>query len=344
MEKLVCVSLANEIDREKAYTAETFRQAAMKKLEHFNAVKELMESDGYEKRRRAFEEESEKLAADFEKYTAHIGEWEEKETHKIMSDDTLSDEEKQKKLQKEVYGKMEEMYRLAESGEDYRKAADAHREYMKNNELMWDSTMYSLKRTSPESMPFVDLAKTLAGEECEEILFEMPSDCIYDQIELWQEYASSGYLEDYEMAAAEDEKAKRLSAMQLDYLFAECDAVCFHAEQGISLGDEEDERFAEIMNDVYRTEETENYGMNVMRIYLKPTQKLKDYLSSFKRFDRYHFDAYERFEPYTSFADILFLKDEEPVLSCLTREGYFEVADSAKSVFDGFEEEAERSL
>lgn len=205
MEKLVSVSIANEIDREKAYTAETFRQAAMKKPEHFNAVKELMESDGYEKRRRAFEEESEKLAA-------------------------------------------------------------------------------------------------------------------------------------------EDEKAKRLSAMQLDYLFAECDVVCFHAEQGIRLGDEEDERFAEIMNDVYRTEETENYGMNVMRIYLKPTQTLKDYLSSFKRFDRYHFDAYERFEPYTSFADILFLKDGESVLSCLTHEGYFEVADSAKSVFDAFEEETGRSL
>ena len=35
-------------------------------------------------------------------------------------------------------------------------------------------------------------------------------------------------------------------------------------------------RFAEILDGVYRTEETENYGMNVLRIYLKPTKELKE--------------------------------------------------------------------
>lgn len=76
---------------------------------------------------------------------------------------------------------------------------------------------------------------------------------------------------------------------------------------------------------------------------MKPTQKLKDYLLSYKRFDRYHYDVYQRYDPYFSFADIAFLKEGEVLLSCLTHEGYFDVADSIKTIFDGFEEEVDSS-
>lgn len=341
MEKIEFSPNANEVDREKPYTAETFRQVGLKKLAHLIAIKELMESDGYEQKRQAFEEESERLSAEIGRYTAPIGEWEEQMTQNIMDDDTLSDEQKQRKMQNEVYGKVDEMYRQAERSEEYQRAAERHRKFMKSNELMWDSTLYNLKRTSPESLPFINLTKALAGEESEEIEFEMPSDCIYDQIEEQQKYIESGYLEDYKQAIAEDERAKKLSTLQLDYLFSECDAVCFHAEEGIHIGEECDERFAQVLDEVFRTEKTVNYGMNVLRIYLKPTQKLKDYLMSFKRFDRYHCDAYQRYDLYFSFADILFLKNGEALLSCLTHEGYFDVADGIKSVFDGFEEQAE---
>lgn len=337
MEKLIPITMVNEIDREKPYTAETFRQVGLKKLTHLTAIKELMESDGYEQKRRAFETESERLSEAISRHTAHIDEWEQKMTEKIMGDTTLSDEQKQRKMQNAVYGKMGEMYRQVESGKEYQRALKRHRAFMADNALMWDSTLYNLKRTSPESLPFFNLTRALAGEESEEIQFEMPSDCIYDHIEEQQKYVESGYLEDYKKAMAEDERAKKLSALQLDYLFSECDTVCFHAEEDLSLGDECDERFAQILDDVVKTEKTENYGMNVLRIYLKPTQKLKDYLLSFKRFDRYHFDAYQRYDPYLSFADILFLKNGEALLSCLTHEGYFDVAEGIKPVFDGFE-------
>lgn len=43
--------------------------------------------------------------------------------------------------------------------------------------------------------------------------------------------------------------------------------VCFHAEKNVHLGDESDERFAEILGGAYRTEEAENCGMDVLRIY-----------------------------------------------------------------------------
>lgn len=66
---------------------------------------------------------------------------------------------------------------------------------------------------------------------------------------------------------AEDERAKKLSALQLDYLFAECDTVCFHAEEVIYIGDECDVCFAQILDEVVKTEKTENYGMNVLRIF-----------------------------------------------------------------------------
>ena len=65
--------------------------------------------------------------------------------------------------------------------------------------------------------------------------------------------------------------------------------------------------------------------------------QLKEYLRSFKRFDRYLYDAYERYAPYYSFADICFLKGDEVLVSCLTHEGYFDVADSVKAVFDRLE-------
>ena len=156
---------------------------------------------------------------------------------------------------------------------------------------MDEATLFHLERTSPESMPFFDLAQALSGEEPDTIDLEMPSDCIYDQIKIWEEYVERGYTDDYHKAFAEDERAKKLSVLQLDYLFAECDTVCFHAEEGIHIGDECDVRFAQILDEAVKTEKTENYGMNVLRVYLKPTQKLKDYLLSYKRFDRYHYDA-----------------------------------------------------
>lgn len=337
MEKLEYISTANEIDREKPYTAETFRQAGVKKLERLYAIKALMESEGYEQKRAAFEEERDRLAQNWQRYTAHIGEWEAEMTQKIMDDPALSDEVKGQKMQSEVYARVQEMFRQAEQSDAYKKALKEYRAFLQNNELMDEAAAYHLERTSPESEPFFNLSQALAGEEPEITEYETPSDCIYDQVALWEDYVESGFMEDFNRAFAEDERSKRLSAMQLDYLFSECDTVCFHAENFMRYGGEKDLRFAEILREVYRTEETENYGMNVLRIYLRPSRELKEYLLSFKRFDRYHYDAYERYAPYISFADILFLRDGKPLLSCLTHEGFFDVADSVKSVFDGFE-------
>ena len=312
MEKLIHITTVNEVNREKPYSAETFRQVGVNKLAHLTAIKELMESEGYAEKRKAFEEEHERLSGAVMAFTEHVGEWEHKMTKKIMEDPTLTDEEKRQR---------------------------ALEQFVAENELMEESTLYNLKRTSPESMPFVDLAKALAGEETEGIYFEMPSDCIYDQIEIWKEYVENGYLDDYNKAVEEDERAKKLCALQLEYLFSECDEVCFYAEENVHIGDECDERFAKILEGAARTENTENYGMNVLCVHLKPTRQLKEYLLSFKRFDRYHYDVYQRFDPYFSFADIRFLKEGQTLLSCLTHEGYFDVADDIKPVFDGFEEQ-----
>ena len=101
--------------------------------------------------RRAFEEESERLSCEIARHTAHIGEWEEQMTHKIMDDATLSDEQKMRKMQEEVYGKLDEMYRQAEGSKEYRKAIAEHQKFMRENELVRDSTLYNLKRTSPEA-------------------------------------------------------------------------------------------------------------------------------------------------------------------------------------------------
>ena len=342
MEKLISITTVNEIDREKPYTAETFRQAGAKRLARLQEIKALLESEGYEQRRADFEAEQERLMQKWQSYTVHIGEWEEKMTEKIMSDPALSEEGKSEKMQSEVYAKVQEMYRQAESGEACQKAIGEYSAFINDHALMQESMLYHLIRTSPTVEPFFDLAQAMSGEEADVIEYEMPSDCIYDQIKIWEEYVENGYLEDYKKAMGEDERAKKLSALQLEYLFSECDTVCFHAEENVHIGDECDARFAEILGEVVSTEKADNYGMNVLRIYLKPTQKLKEYLLSFKRFDCYHYDAYETYAPYISFADITFLKDGEVLLSCLTHEGYFDVADSVKPIFDGFEEQIER--
>ena len=122
MEKLITITTVNEIDREKPYTAETFRQAGAKRLARLQEIKAILESEGYEQRRAAFEEERDRLTQNWQRFTAHIGEWEEEMTEKIMSDPTLSEEEKSKKMQSEVYAKVQEMYRQAESGEACQKA------------------------------------------------------------------------------------------------------------------------------------------------------------------------------------------------------------------------------
>ena len=341
MEKLIPITTVNEIDREKPYTAETFRQAGAEKLARLQEISALLESEGYEQRRAAFEKEQERLLQKWQSYTAHIGEWEEEMTQKIMEDPSLSDEEKGQKMQSDVYAKVQEMLKQAESSEAFQKAIGEYGAFIQNNKLMDESCLYHLERTSPEVESFFELERAMAGEEQDAVEYEMPSDCIYDQIKIWEDYVENGYLEDYKKAMEEDERAKKLSALQLEYLFSECDTVCFHAEEGIHIGDDCDVRFAKILDEVVKTVKTENYGMNVLRIYLKPTQKLKEYLLSYKRFDRYHYDAYQRFDPYFGFADIAFLKNGEVLLSCLTHEGYFNVADSIKPIFNGFEEKVD---
>ena len=86
MEKLIPITTVNEIDREKPYTAETFRQAGAEKLARLQEISALLESEGYEQRRAAFEKEQERLLQKWQSYTAHIGEWEEEMTQKIMED------------------------------------------------------------------------------------------------------------------------------------------------------------------------------------------------------------------------------------------------------------------
>lgn len=337
MEKLELVTAVHEIDREQPYTAETFRQVGVKKLTRLKEIKMLIEAEDYEQKRIAFEEERDRLTQNWQRYTEHIGKWEMQTTEQIIGDPTMSDEEKSHKMQSEVHAKVQEMFRQAESSEEYKRAIDEYRAFLQKNELMDESTEYHPERTSPEVEPFFNLAQVFAGEEPDVIEFEMPSDSIYDQVALWEEYVERGYLEDFNRAIAEDERAKKLSSLQLDYLFSMCDEVCLHAEKSVKNGEEHDVRFAEILDGVYRAEETENYGMNVLRVYLKPTKELKEYLISFKRFDRYHYDAYERYDPYLSFADIAFLKGGEALLSCLTHEGYFDVSDDIKPVFNQFE-------
>ena len=61
MEKLISITTVNEIDREKPYTAETFRQAGAKRLARLQEIKALLESEDYEQRRADFEAEQERL-------------------------------------------------------------------------------------------------------------------------------------------------------------------------------------------------------------------------------------------------------------------------------------------
>ena len=179
MEKLITITTVNEIDREKPYTAETFRQAGAKRLARLQEIRALLESEEYEQRLAAFVEERDRLTQNWQRFTAHIGEWEEEATRKIMNDASLTEEEKGQKMQSEVYAKVKEMYQEAESGEAFQKAIGEYGAFLQNNQLMDEATLFHLERTSPESMPFFDLAQALSGEEPDTIDLEMPSDCIH---------------------------------------------------------------------------------------------------------------------------------------------------------------------
>ena len=86
-------------------------------------------------------------------------------TEKIMSDPALSEEEKSEKMQSEVYAKVQEMYRQAESGEACQKAIGEYGAFINDHALMQESMLYHLTRTSPEAEPFFDLAQAMSGEE-----------------------------------------------------------------------------------------------------------------------------------------------------------------------------------
>ena len=124
MEKIEFFENRNGIEREKPYNAEMFRQVALKKLQELYKIRDLMESKGYKAEKQKFEKKLERLRSIAEGLIRHIYDFEEETTAKIMNDDSLTMEQKQQKLNDEVYPKVQEMFRDAEQREEYKKALE----------------------------------------------------------------------------------------------------------------------------------------------------------------------------------------------------------------------------
>ena len=149
---------ANIIDKERA---------------RLNEFKEFMEQDGYDEKRNAFDKEYKKLSKKMQQAYTAAQTFERQATDKVLDDESLSDEQKNKLLHEEVYP---EVNRLLEQV-DRDERVKAYYQFLNDNALMWNTYMLTKKRAKKKK------AKKSPVQDEDVVEIEIPSLCIYDLID-----------------------------------------------------------------------------------------------------------------------------------------------------------------
>lgn len=170
-------------------------------VERLVAVKEIMSRRGYRAKKKSFQREYDRLVAENEAMFGKVAELETKLTERIMNDESLSEEEKARRLHSDVYPLVEQLNREIDDSEAMREFRERFEKFMNSddNDLLRDSCAYTLKKRKPGKMTLIPLC----GDESEETEITLPSDNIDDVIENAKRDARSQTLrEEYAEIAA----------------------------------------------------------------------------------------------------------------------------------------------
>lgn len=176
------VLCSHQDDQNGLSYAELKEKLKSENLDKLLQIKELMEQADYPKKKKAFEKRLDTLWKRVDKSTKDIAEKERELADTVFARKDISDEEKQRIMHEEVYPKVQELMNQAEKRPEYVDAMDEYRKFCDENQVMWQSIIYTLKRDeNVKEFDFNDLSTANPDEETFE--FILPSNCIYDAIE-----------------------------------------------------------------------------------------------------------------------------------------------------------------
>lgn len=157
-------------------------QLKSESLEKLLQIKSLMEEKDYPIRKKEFETKLDLLWKRVDKSSEDVAEKERELADAVFSRTDISDQEKQIIMHEEVYPKVQELMDQAEKRPERIKAMDEYRAFCDQNQVMWQSIIYTLERAeNVKEYTFNDLSSANPDEETFE--FILPSNCIYDAIE-----------------------------------------------------------------------------------------------------------------------------------------------------------------
>lgn len=157
---------------------ENLKREQLKKL---NEIKEIMEQADYPARKKQFEERLNELWEKADKTSVDVGKKERELTEAIFSRTDISEEEKQRLIHEEVYPEVTELMNEAEKRPERIKAMEEYRKFCDENQVMWQSVVYTLERDENVKDFCCDEINDVSDDD-ETFEFILPSNCIYDAI------------------------------------------------------------------------------------------------------------------------------------------------------------------
>jgi len=193
-------------------------------------LRDLMEQKDYAKQKRAFDKVYKELYKEFNKAFDVGREFERRKTQEIMEDDSLTDEEKNKRMHEEVYPEVNRLLQSIDQDPRVKK----YQAFLEENRTMWETYSLTKKRAKKKLVK----ARPL-GEEGEEVEIPFPSFCIYDMIDDLENHTgkSAGQAEYEQLIAFIDGVLELAPEMKIFSFWQDGEKVKIESRKSISRKD-----------------------------------------------------------------------------------------------------------
>lgn len=175
-----CGSVVGSLQHEKLAFEEYYEENLRKNVERLEKIKAIMLSKNYKKRKKALEKQMNRFSKEMQDLNRETAKLERDLTERIINDNTLSDEEKSRKMHEEVYPLINKKLQETDESEAMKDLQKRQEEFLRcgDNEFLLDSCGYTLRKRKPKKIDLVPLF----SEDGEEETVVIPSDNIDDAI------------------------------------------------------------------------------------------------------------------------------------------------------------------
>lgn len=211
-----CGSIISKLQDSDYKSFDEFKTLSVdREVAELEKIRDFMQAEGYDQRKEKFETQREKLSDSMEVLSSWISKKEIELTDEIMLKKDISDEEKSRLMHETVYPVISKLLQENSQTPEFIEAQSAYQKFLSDNDLMWKSWIYTLEKTEPTVYPMTPLTlkkaieisgydsmddvdeEEINGEET--FMFTMPSNNIFDVIEVAKNKDYSEYLIEFQI-------------------------------------------------------------------------------------------------------------------------------------------------